>query len=459
MIVLRVAVFVSISLASVSTAGARGQDVTLEANPREVTLGAQTGADVRALVAGSPVDRARWTSSIGRIEGGRFDPGDHHTPAYVIVAVAVPRGNEPEYRGAIVLELVGRGELATHTSPGAMVTVEIDDKRFGPLRADRDGNVSIPVEVRPGAARAKVLAVDRRGLETARERALPAAAWPRGLVIAPQRLARGETGLVTVFAIDDRGAWRRSRRAPVVAVSSPSLRVGPMRPAGAGRWDAEVSVPPDAKGGPVELTASVDGESVSAAMVDVTGPPAATASAPVTAIAAASSGARSDTILVGLHGGVAFADGESTCPIAAVDVVVPVRSVGPLRLDVSVSLAIAFGDGLNHQERKAEFTQFVADAGGRLRVPFGRRFFAEAGVGIGFGWTSVDVYKQNGDYQRNETDTEVVLYAALGAGARLGPGELVIAARWSEVTFDPLQKIVDGTSLGFTPTIGYRLVF
>ena len=67
-----------------------------------------------------------------------------------------------------------------HTSPGASVTMRVADRSFGPVVADRQGRVEIPIQVPPGV-RAGVGARRRPQRRGARDRGRPAAgAVPAG---------------------------------------------------------------------------------------------------------------------------------------------------------------------------------------------------------------------------------------------------------------------------------------
>lgn len=66
------------------------------------------------------------------------------------------------------IPLIGRTDLKIATEPRAMVTVELQDRVFGPVRADRRGRASVPIEVPPNVRHARVL-VDAGGNRSTRE--------------------------------------------------------------------------------------------------------------------------------------------------------------------------------------------------------------------------------------------------------------------------------------------------
>jgi hypothetical protein len=104
------------------------------------------------------------------------------------------------------ISLEGATLFPFHTSGGASVTMRVGDRQFGPVVADREGHVEIPIEVPPGVRRAEARAVDKSGGVRATEVDLQPPPFPRVLVLAPPSLEAGSFTEIVVGALDDKGA-------------------------------------------------------------------------------------------------------------------------------------------------------------------------------------------------------------------------------------------------------------
>src|SRR5439155_4256238 len=99
------------------------------------------------------------TANVGRIEdlrplprGGwaaRYRPPRETFPQVAIIA-AIGGTGSGSVDGWIALPLWGQGEARVRTQPGADSELRIDERTFGPRRADASGVALIPVAVPPG---------------------------------------------------------------------------------------------------------------------------------------------------------------------------------------------------------------------------------------------------------------------------------------------------------------------
>ncbi len=92
------------------------------------------------------------------------------------------------------------------TSSGASVTMRVGDRQFGPVAADRQGHVEIPIDVPPGVRHGQARATDRNGASRETDVDLQLPAFPRVALLAPDGMEAGSLSEVTVLAVDDTGA-------------------------------------------------------------------------------------------------------------------------------------------------------------------------------------------------------------------------------------------------------------
>lgn len=100
----------------------------------------------------------------GKYQAVYLPPGDPY-PQVGIVMVANPLGARLDRVsvGRVVIPITARIELPGKTRPGTRMSMEIANKRFGPVTADRRGKFKLPILVPPGYQRAKATSVDRVG--------------------------------------------------------------------------------------------------------------------------------------------------------------------------------------------------------------------------------------------------------------------------------------------------------
>jgi hypothetical protein len=311
------------------TSGGVGLSVT---SPREfLVLGVDTEVSISIEVTGPGAETfapARSFSTVGTLEAARATgaPG-HFTARYVPPLERFPQvallvvevaGGPQRLRATLRLPLRATTDLPFRTSPLASVTIRVGEQQFGPVAADRQGHVEVPVEVPPGSRTGVARAVDRNGNVKETEVDLQLPPFARVVIVAPPSLEVGTTGEVTVYALDPMGE--------AAAPGRLSLRAseGFIRPVGKGApGEARflVEAPRRVGAGALALTAAVAGTPISRADLAVpltAGPPHALSLSPSARRLVIGGGAQS-RIVVSAHdrfgnptsadGAEAFVDG------------------------------------------------------------------------------------------------------------------------------------------------------
>ena len=148
------------------------------------------------------------------------------------VVVGVRRRDSDPRPVWTVARLRARRALPFVTEPGAVLTLAVGGRSYGPFRADADGRIEATVDQYPGETRALATLADDLGNETRSEVALGAGVGTTIAVAASRVVRRGEPlPPVWVRAVDADGS------APS-APPSCQTRLGPvaLRPVGPGTW-------------------------------------------------------------------------------------------------------------------------------------------------------------------------------------------------------------------------------
>src|SRR3954471_21077975 len=193
---------------------------TIAMTPARPSLKLGVDKEVDILIDLSGPDAARFVplralATVGTIgaplPGGpghftaRYPPPADRFPQVALIMVELGAG-AARLHCATRIALEGATLFPFHTSGGASVTMRVGDRQFGPVVADRQGHVEIPIDVPPGVRRAEARAVDRSGGVRATEVDLQLPPFPRVLVLAPASLEVGSFTEVVVGAVDENGA-------------------------------------------------------------------------------------------------------------------------------------------------------------------------------------------------------------------------------------------------------------
>lgn len=134
------------------------------------------------------------------------------------------------------------------TKPHATVSLNIGSETFGPVTADAEGRVLLPLAVPPGVARATARAVDAYGNASETTVDLAPPPFLRAVVLADEVTTVGQPFTVVAAAVDERGTLADPRTLRLLAPT------GEARPRVEGAFAFfEVDAPPDVAAGPVDL--------------------------------------------------------------------------------------------------------------------------------------------------------------------------------------------------------------
>jgi hypothetical protein len=263
-----------------------GIEVALAPERPFLVLGADAEVTVDVEVSGPGGEAfapTRTFATVGTLEAPRPTgvPG-HFTARYLAPADRFPEvallvvevGNGPQrLRGVARLPLHGSTEMPLRTSPLAQVTLRVGERWFGPVAADKQGHVKIPIEVPPGLRVGMARAVDHNGNVKETEVDLQPAPFKRVLVIAPPVLEVGAFVEVVVLALDPFGEPAAAGRLSLHATEGLVHGVGAGVP---GEARFLVEVPRRVGAGALALTAAAAGTPVGRADLAVplvAGPP------------------------------------------------------------------------------------------------------------------------------------------------------------------------------------------
>ncbi|MGC4114041.1 MAG: hypothetical protein QM765_05165 [Myxococcales bacterium] len=149
--------------------------------PRAVVLGNTESVDVTLHLAEAPGDEdrpLRAAVNVGTLEVPvRVGPGLYRAlfrpppePFPQVALIALWREGGPQAPVEVLrLPLVGRTRVPIGATPGAELTVRLDDYTFGPVVVGPSGLVEVPLIVLPGVSEAEVLAKSREGTTTRRK--------------------------------------------------------------------------------------------------------------------------------------------------------------------------------------------------------------------------------------------------------------------------------------------------
>jgi hypothetical protein len=328
-----------------------GTDGALDVTVEVSGPGAEGFVPSRALATVGSLELPRPAGAPGRFVA-RYTPPVERYPQVALLAVELAAAGGQRVHGATRLLLHGNTELPLRTEAGASVTVRVVDRTFGPVLADRQGHVKIPVQVPPGVQSGLARAVDQGGNVRETDVDLQPAPFPRVLIVAPGTIDAGSFVEVAVLAVDAAGDW----------VPAPRLTLrssdGIAHPLGTAPGEARflVEAPRLLHGSALALTAVAAGAPLGRADLAIplrAGGPQTLALVPATRRLVVGSGATTQVAIsahdrfgnpVSAEGAVALVD-HQPAPVQVtpagqglVSIAAPARSAGPDRITVEVSL-------------------------------------------------------------------------------------------------------------------------
>lgn len=196
----------------------------------------------------------------------RYQPPPERFPQIAVIAAEVGgRRGRPPLRGVSTIRLRGATSVAFRTDAGARVTMRVGEKEFGPVEADREGRVRIPVVVPPGVGIGVARSTDRHGLTTETKVDLQLPDFNRVLITAPEILEAGGFAEAVVYAVDPAGSPSPTASMSLRSSGPPAQALGGSP--GAARFLVEA--PENLAYGPLKLLAIVAGAPEARAQIDL----------------------------------------------------------------------------------------------------------------------------------------------------------------------------------------------
>jgi hypothetical protein len=315
---------------------------------------------VLTLVSDARDEEGRLTARY-TLPPGRF-------PQVALLAAETPSG----CRAMVAVPLRAPASPAFRTDPGASVTVRVAERDFGPVTADEQGQVRVPVVVPPGVRTALARSTNAAGKVSEQAIDLAPPPFPRLVLLAPHSLVAGEARELAVAGVDLQGQPLEPERLSLTSTQGRPQPLGGQR--GLGRFLVRAPISVDE--GRLRLTAMVRGEPDSEIEVPVPlvpGPVATLAIRPARSRLPAAANRTTDVYVIARdrNGNAAPAD-----PVAVYvnGRRADTRSLGDGRIAAQVSAHEALA-GQNHVEVEAVLSPAyarervpVGHSGGRLRL-------------------------------------------------------------------------------------------
>jgi hypothetical protein len=215
--------------------------------------GAETFTPLRALATVGTLEMPH-ASTPGQFTTRYLPPADRF-PQVALLVVELSNGSA-RVHGTARIALQGSTVVPFHTSGGAAVTMRVGDRLFGPVIADHQGHVEIPIEVPPGARSGQARALDRNGAARETEVDLRLPTFPRVVLLAPPAFEAGAFAEVTAIAVNEDGTPAAADGLTLVASAGLAHALGAGSP-GEARFLFEA--PRTVGSGAVALTGSAAG--------------------------------------------------------------------------------------------------------------------------------------------------------------------------------------------------------
>lgn len=212
--------------------------VTLTPERNALRAGIDRELAIAVDVSGPGADRfapARVLATVGTLEmpvagkpghfTTRYLPPADRFPQVALLVVELSNGSAREHATARIA-LQGSTVVPFHTSAGAAVTMRVGERQFGPVVADHQGHVEIPIEVPPGVRKGQARAVDHNGAARDTEVDLKLPTFPRILLLPPPAFEAGAFAEVTAIAVNDDGTLAKAGAVTLAASAGTAHALG-----------------------------------------------------------------------------------------------------------------------------------------------------------------------------------------------------------------------------------------
>jgi len=195
------------TMATLTPARARlllGTDTEVAVNLEITGPEARSFTPMRVFATVGTLETPRVSGAPGRFTARYLAPADRF-PQVALLVVELGSGVR-RIHATTRIALDGSTVFPFHTTAGTSVTMRVAGRQFGPVVADRQGRVEIPIQVPPGIRTAVARAVDHAGAVRETEVDLQLAPFPRLVVLAPTALDAGSFAEIVVLAVEPDGA-------------------------------------------------------------------------------------------------------------------------------------------------------------------------------------------------------------------------------------------------------------
>jgi hypothetical protein len=240
---------------------------TISAARPVMVLGAEREMPLSIEIAGNdaavPFMPERALASAGTVRDVVTAGPNRFTAVYLPPATRFPQvailvidfaGAGQHLRAALHLPLHAAADLPFRATPSSQVTVTIAGRTFGPVRADAQGHVRLPIVVPPGVREGVARAVDEFGGARETPVDLQPAPFTRLLIAAPPQIEVGSFVEISVFAADPVG--QPMPAGGRVTLQAAGLMVHPLGHGGPGEERFLLEAPARLAAGPLQLVST-----------------------------------------------------------------------------------------------------------------------------------------------------------------------------------------------------------
>lgn len=431
---------------------------SISANPAQLVLGKDAGADLEVRAPASA--QVTFSTTVGTVTGAqrrgdvvraRFHAPPLRAPSVALVLAQIDDGGSRELRW-VSIPLSGSDTLVIETRPGSRVEAEVAGRVQGPIAADSDGTVRLPMVVPPGVRQATLKITDKLGNENEKPLDLEPPPYSRVRLAARAERADPVTPLeVEIFVVKPDGSPDDEA---LVTLASDDGETSMHGRAGPGIYLAEYQ-PAEGTRGSAQLEAEANGQLATMDIAVAPLPPGARRSFWRTSLGPQRPWSVSAGLLGG--GGRSF-DGASSGTFLG-EVAVRVESLPlELLLDVGGSFLseISQYTAVPSLSEKAKANAWLAQIGARAsRQVFFRRLDALASFGVGLQRQSVRTTLPLFLGQAEDSGIAPRLAVGLGLSYRIGPGRALaqLELAWAS---SHVARLAGSTS-GFQGTVGYLI--
>jgi hypothetical protein len=429
---------------------------SISANPAQLVLGKDAGADLEVRAPASA--QVTFSTTVGTVTGAerrgevvraRFHAPPLRAPSVALILAQIDDGEGRELQW-ISIPLSGSDTMVIETRPGSRVEAEVAGRMQGPISADREGTVRLPMVVPPGVTQATLKITDKLGNENEKPLDLEPPPYSRVRLAARAQQADPATPVeVEIFVVNPDGSPDEQA---VVTLASDDGETSMHGRAGPGVYLAEYLAAEGTRGS-AQLEAKANGQLATLDIPVVASPSGARRPFWRTSLGPQ----RPWSVSAGLLGGIGRSfDGASSGTILG-EVALRVESL-------PVELLLDFGGNFLAEisqytavpslAEKAKAHAWLLQIGGRAsRQVFFRRLDAVASVGVGLQHQSVRTTLPFFLGQVDDSGIAARLAFGLGLSYRVGPGR-ALAQLHVDWASSQVARLAGSTS-GFQGTIGY----